>query len=168
VTTRSNPGDPSSRYPKAAPLSASFTGRSGSSEPPRHSGEHLLVVDDEASIRLSLHRFLSRRGYHVSTARNGCEALAILDAQRAVDLVVTDLMMPEFDGRELILQMREQHASVPVLVISGFPAALLPDTGPDGKPLAFLAKPFALDALGTEVRRLLDERAQRQRQDETG
>jgi DNA-binding response OmpR family regulator len=75
-------------------------------------------------------------------------------------------MMPEFDGRELILQMREQHASVPVLVISGFPAALLPDAGPDGKPLPFLAKPFALDVLETEVRRLLDERAQPQRQDE--
>lgn len=112
---------------------------------------------------MSLDRFFSRCGYHVRTACNGYEALAILNAQHTVDLVVTDLMMPELDGRELILRMREQHASIPVLVISGFPAALLPDPGPDGKPVPFLAKPFALDVLATEVRRLLDERAQRPR-----
>ncbi len=122
----------------------------------------MLVVDDESSIRLSLDRFFSRRGYHVSTACNGSEALAILGAQRPVDLVVTDLVMPKLDGRELILRMRAQHPSVAVLVISGFPAVLLPDPGPDGKPVPFLAKPFALDGLAAEVRRVLDERAQRQ------
>lgn len=168
MTTRHNPGDPLSRYPKAAQLGASFTGRAGSSQPSRDASEHLLIVDDESSIRLSLDRFFSRRGYRVSTACNGCEALAILNTQRSVDLVITDLMMPDFDGRELILGMRDEHASVPVLVISGFPAALLPDAGPDGKPLAFLAKPFALDALATEARRLLDERAQRRQEQGKG
>lgn len=100
----------------------------------------------------------------MTTAGNGSEALAVLDAERSVDLVITDLVMPHSDGRELILAMREEHPSVPVLVISGFPAALLPDVGPDGKPVAFLAKPFALDVLAREVRRLLDERAPRQQQ----
>lgn len=168
MTTRRDPGDPLSRYPKAAPLSASFTGRSSSSQSPNEANEHLLIVDDEESIRLSLERFLSRRGYRVSTATNGGEAVAILDEQRSVDLVITDLVMPDSDGRELILAMREEHASVPVLVISGFPAALLPDAGPDGKPLAFLAKPFGLDVLASEIRRLLDERAQRQQEQGKG
>lgn len=164
VTTQRNPGDPTPRSPKTAPLSASFSGRSGSSQPSRDTSEHLLIVDDEASIRLSLDRFLSRCGYRVSTAGDGGEALAILDAQRSVDLVITDLAMPHSDGRELILAMREEHASVPVLVISGFPAALLPDVGPDEKPLAFLAKPFGLDVLASEVRRLLDARAWRRQE----
>lgn len=121
----------------------------------------MLVVDDEGSIRLSLHRFFTRLGYLVSTARNGCEALAVLNDTGTVDLVITDLVMPDFDGRELILQMRREHPGTPVLVISGFPAALLPDPGPDGKPVPYLAKPFGLDALESEVRRLLGDGARK-------
>jgi two-component system cell cycle sensor histidine kinase/response regulator CckA len=125
----------------------------------------VLVVDDESSIRLSLHRFLTRLGYLVSMARNGCEALAVLDDSGTVDLVITDLVMPDFDGRELILQMRRDHPAIPVLVISGYPAALLPDPDPDGQPVPFLAKPFGLDALESEVRRLLGAKA-RQKDEE--
>ncbi len=121
----------------------------------------MLIVDDESSIRLSLHRFFTRLGYLASTARNGCEALAVLNDTGTVDLVITDLVMPDFDGRELILQMRREHPAIPVLVISGYPAALLPDPGPDGEPVPFLAKPFGLDALESEVRRLLGAKARR-------
>ena len=126
---------------------------------------HVLVVDDESSIRLSLHRFLTRLGYLVSTARNGCEALTVLDDAGTVDLVITDLVMPDFDGRELILQLRSQHPAIPVLVISGYPAALLPDADPDGQPVPFLAKPFGLDALESEVRRLLGTKARQKGKD---
>ena len=122
---------------------------------------HLLIVDDEASIRLSLHRFFTKLGYRVTPARNGYEALEVLEAvdeTPPVDLVITDLVMPDCDGRQLIMQMRLDYPSMPVIVISGYPAALLPDAGPDGKPMPFLAKPFALDALAEEVQRLLRER----------
>ena len=156
MTTRNNPGDPSSRQRPVA-FSAAFSGTSGGKGGDRaHDAiPHVLVVDDESSIRLSLHRFLTRLGYLVSTARNGCEALAVLDDTGTVDLVITDLVMPDFDGRELILQMRREHPAIPVLVISGYPAALLPDADPDGQPVPFLAKPFGLDAFESEVRRLL-------------
>jgi DNA-binding NtrC family response regulator len=73
--------------------------------------------------------------------------------------------MPDFDGRELILQMRRDHPAIPVLVISGYPAALLPDPDPDGQPVPFLAKPFGLDALESEVRRLLGAKARQKRND---
>ncbi|MGH7709693.1 MAG: response regulator [Gemmatimonadaceae bacterium] len=142
-------------------LSASFAGRSGSPTNSNDDTEHILVVDDEASIRLSLYRFFTRLGYRVSVARNGCEALEILGRKPEVDVVVTDLVMPDFDGRELILQMRAEYPTMPVLVISGFPASLLPDADAYGRPVPYLAKPFALDALAAEVRRLLDERARR-------
>ncbi|HEV8363579.1 MAG TPA: response regulator [Gemmatimonadaceae bacterium] len=160
MTTRNNPGDPSSRQRNAA-FSAAFSGSSGSrgADRARDAIPHVLVVDDESSIRLSLHRFLTRLGYLVSTARNGCEALAVLDESGTVDLVITDLVMPDFDGRELILQMRREHPAIPVLVISGYPAALLPGPDPAGQPVPFLSKPFDLDTLESEVRRLLGTRA---------
>lgn len=160
MTTRKNPGDPSSRQRNAA-FSAAFSGSSGSrgAERAHDAIPHVLVVDDESSIRLSLHRFLTRLGFLVSTARNGCEALAVLDESGTVDLVITDLVMPDFDGRELILQMRREHPAIPVLVISGYPAALLPGPDSNGQPVPFLSKPFGLDALESEVRRLLGTRA---------
>jgi CheY-like chemotaxis protein len=162
VTSRNDPGDPSSRQRKAAPVGAPFAGRSGPPDSTASAAsEHVLIVDDEPSIRLSLHRFFSRHGYRVSVARNGCEALTTLRETPRVDVVVTDLVMPDSDGRELIMQMRAEYPGMPVLVISGFPAALLPEAGPDGRPVPYLPKPFALDALLAEVRRLLDESARR-------
>lgn len=123
--------------------------------------EHILVVDDESSIRLSLHRYFSRQGYRVSIARNGYEALTIMDDTASVGVVVTDLVMPDYDGRRLVMDMRAKHPDVGVVVISGFPAALLPEPGADGRAVPFLQKPFSLDALGTEVRRLFDEKVRR-------
>lgn len=118
-------------------------------------------MDDESAIRLSLHRFLTRQGYRVSVARNGCEGLAVLNEAGDVDVVVTDLVMPDYDGRALIDQMRVDHPSVPVLVISGYPATLLPDPGSDGRPVPYLSKPFGLDALAAEIQRLIDQKQQR-------
>ncbi|MGQ0640091.1 MAG: response regulator [Gemmatimonadaceae bacterium] len=163
MTTQNGPGDPVSWQRKAPLNAAPFAGGSGSPSSASSYGDsqHLLVVDDEASIRLSLHRFLTRLGYRVSVARNGREALAILSEHQQVDLVITDLVMPDYDGRELILTMRSRHPNVLVLVISGFPASLLPDPEPGGQPLPYLAKPFALDALAAEVQRLLDQRRER-------
>lgn len=154
MTTRNEPGDPTSWQRKGAPFGASFATGSGTHSSSGGADEHVLVVDDEASIRLSLHRFFSRLGYRVSVARNGCEALTVLRGELRVDIVVTDLVMPDFDGRELILNMRADYPNVPVLVISGYPAELLPGPGPDG-PVPYLAKPFALDTLAEEVQRLL-------------
>jgi CheY-like chemotaxis protein len=142
-------------------LSAGPAGFSGGSTPRSSADDgrqHILVVDDESAIRLSLHRFLTRIGYRVSVARNGCEGLSVLSESRDVDLVVTDLVMPDYDGRALIDQMRLEHPSVPVLVISGYPATLLPDPGPDGNPVPYLSKPFGLDALAAEIQRLIDQK----------
>jgi DNA-binding NtrC family response regulator len=126
--------------------------------PDASSGEHVLIVDDEIAIRLSLHRYFTRLGYRVSVARNGSEALATLRATPRVDIVITDLVMPQLDGRELITHVRREFPDMPVLIISGYPASLMPDPDPEGRPIPFLAKPFALEALSSRVRRLLDQR----------
>ncbi len=104
----------------------------------------ILVVDDEEAIRGLLVNLLEDEGYLVVAARNGRAALeAIADAPP--NLVITDLMMPELDGRELIrrLQARPEWSQIPVILLS----AALPDRGAIPLVGVFVSKPFDLDAL---------------------
>ncbi|HEV7505168.1 MAG TPA: sigma-54 dependent transcriptional regulator [Thermoanaerobaculia bacterium] len=78
----------------------------------------VLVVDDEAAIRDSLHMILEYEGYRVEEAGNGSQALSKV-AERAPDAIVLDIKMPEMDGLELLKALRERGYEMPVLVISG-------------------------------------------------
>jgi len=78
----------------------------------------ILVVDDEAAIRDSLHMILEYEGYRVEEAGNGSQALAKV-AERAPDAIVLDIKMPEMDGLELLKALRERGYDMPVLMISG-------------------------------------------------
>jgi two-component system, NtrC family, nitrogen regulation response regulator NtrX len=78
----------------------------------------VLVVDDEAAIRDSLHMILEYEGYRVEEAANGSQALSKV-AERAPDAVVLDIKMPEMDGLELLKALRERGYDMPVLMISG-------------------------------------------------
>lgn len=80
------------------------------------SGMHVLVVDDERSLRDFVQRNLEIRGYKVRTAANGLEALAVFKNE-FVDLVILDVMMPNMDGLETIKRIREK-STVPVIVLS--------------------------------------------------
>jgi two-component system, NtrC family, nitrogen regulation response regulator NtrX len=78
----------------------------------------ILVVDDEAAIRDSLHMILEYEGYRVEEAGNGSQALSKV-AERAPDAIVLDIKMPEMDGLELLKALRERGYDMPVLMISG-------------------------------------------------
>jgi two-component system nitrogen regulation response regulator NtrX len=78
----------------------------------------ILVVDDEAAIRDSLHMILEYEGYRVEEAANGSQALSKV-AERAPDAVVLDIKMPEMDGLEFLKALRERGYEMPVLMISG-------------------------------------------------
>lgn len=78
----------------------------------------ILIVDDEEKTRNSLRRFLTISNFEIIEASNGLEALDVY-AANSVDLVITDIMMPEMDGLELIQKLREQHGHVKVIVTSG-------------------------------------------------
>ena len=78
----------------------------------------VLVVDDEVAIRETLAQILGYEGYRVPTAASGPEALALMD-EDAADAVLLDIKMPEMDGFEVLARLRESHADVPVVVISG-------------------------------------------------
>lgn len=78
----------------------------------------ILVVDDEETIRQLLVRFFEPSGSYVSCAANGVEALRILDKQD-FDLVITDVLMPEMDGIELIPQIKKRRPDAFILAMSG-------------------------------------------------
>jgi CheY-like chemotaxis protein len=78
----------------------------------------VLLADDEADIRVLLVGWLERAGHHVTCAKNGVEAAAILQA-KIFDLVVTDMLMPESDGVELIGVVKKSSSTTRILAMSG-------------------------------------------------
>ncbi len=83
--------------------------------------ETLLLVEDEAAVRSSARRLLERQGYSVLEARHGADALRIVEESgRPIDLVVTDLVMPEMGGKELAERLRAHRPGLKVLFMSGY------------------------------------------------
>ncbi len=78
----------------------------------------VLVIDDEQLVLATLNGILSRAGYEVLTARDGAQGLATLESH-AVDLVITDIIMPEKEGIEIIVELRQQRPNLPIIAISG-------------------------------------------------
>lgn len=83
------------------------------------SGGRVLVVDDEPDYRSLMMAHLTRRGFEVEGAKNGVEALRIIEEQEPFEVLVADLMMPEMDGLELLRSAREHDPDLQVVVISG-------------------------------------------------
>jgi CheY-like chemotaxis protein len=133
-------------------------GTSGTPRPETPSGEHILIVEDEPSVRSAMRRALEDQGYEVIEAGSGAEALVRLgEAPGGVHLVVCDLIMPQMSGGVLGATIRDRWPALPVLYVSGFPGAE-GDEGmmPGGAP--FLKKPFSPEALAARVRSVLDGR----------
>lgn len=117
----------------------------------------ILVVDDEVDIAASLQERLTMEGYHVLTASDGRKGLRAYHEQR-VDLVITDVLMPELDGLEVVRTLRRLDTAIPIIAMSG---------GGD-RDLDFLieatefgatrtlSKPFRLEELVLMVHDLLD------------
>jgi CheY-like chemotaxis protein len=117
-------------------------------------GSRILVVDDEEIIHVSLKRILSRQGHQVDAAYGAPEALDRLAAE-AYDLVITDLMMPEINGIELLQNMRAQGHRMPVLMITGYPTIRTALQALQLGAVDYLAKPFTRHELLGPVNRTL-------------
>ena len=119
-------------------------------------GETILVVEDENAIRKLVCSMLLQGGYTVCEASDGHEAFELMQARlKPVDLVLTDIIMPQMSGTELAQRLTETHPSVPVLFMSGFcedPAV----QNVECASARFLAKPFSSNALLDKVRVVLD------------
>jgi|GEM_PF-777563 len=112
--------------------------------------EHVLVVDDDASIRLVLHRLLTSHGYRVSVAEDGHQALDLLDRHDDVAIVLTDLMMPRMSGEELLQVLRTRPHPPLCLAMTGYAKEMELGT------TEWIAKPFAATAVLVRIRALLD------------
>lgn len=110
----------------------------------------VLVVDDDRAVRGLVRRTLEGAGYRVLEAADGADALRIVDAH-PVALVVTDVLMPERDGIEVVLQLATRERRVPIIVMSGGGTGLdvetLVSTALAFGAAAALAKPFSIGAL---------------------
>jgi PAS domain S-box-containing protein len=114
-------------------------------------GRVILVVDDAESIRTVTCRALEERGYRCLAAAGAVPALALLAADPSVDLVVTDVVMPEVSGRALADQLEAFRPGLPVLFVSGYTEEDVVRRGlfEPGRP--FLAKPFTPEAIAAKV-----------------
>jgi two-component system, cell cycle sensor histidine kinase and response regulator CckA len=118
--------------------------------------ETILVVEDEPAVRRALQRILTRHGYKVLEAQNGAEALQVLaHASGPIDLVLTDLVMPEMGGRELIATLYAGAEPPKILAMSGYEsqAQVQGEPLPGGTP--FVPKPFTVDGVLEAVRAAL-------------
>jgi PAS domain S-box-containing protein len=119
--------------------------------------ETILLVEDEDQTRAAVQRNLERAGYTVLVARNGVEALEIAASHPyAIHLVLTDSMMPEMGGGELVKRVRMDRADISVLMMSGYTEDLAP-TGQAGNNHFFIEKPFTSAALLLGVRSALNK-----------
>ena len=114
----------------------------------------ILVVDDEPKMARVLELMLKSMGHAVLTAGNGVQALALF-GRNAVDLIITDLRMPEMDGMELLARLREQGSDVPVMVITAHGTVETAITAMKHGACDYILRPFDLDALMLAVERAL-------------
>jgi two-component system cell cycle sensor histidine kinase/response regulator CckA len=112
----------------------------------------VLLVEDEVDVRSFAVRALKRQGYQVLEAADGVEALEVMAANEGlVDIVVSDVVMPEMDGPALFKELRKRNPSMKVIFVSGYPnEAFRESMGSDD--FAFLPKPFSLPQLAAKVK----------------
>ncbi|MCB0168488.1 MAG: response regulator [Anaerolineae bacterium] len=119
--------------------------------------ESILLVEDEANVRAITAKFLRKRGYNVEEASTIEEALDMCCGSKvAVDLLITDVIMPNMNGYELAKQLKQCYSALKVLYISGYPDDILDEHNVTTEGLALLEKPFSADTLARKVRELLD------------
>jgi signal transduction histidine kinase/CheY-like chemotaxis protein len=142
----------------APPISSGGRVEPAPEESPHGQGEIILLVDDDPGVRDVARDMLEQLGYRVLSATNGYEALAIYDAQpEDVELVLTDLTMPEMGGVELAQALRGRSADVKIVVMAGYLLATDAEELMTKNIRDWLLKPLQLEQLAETVEKLLRE-----------
>jgi len=113
----------------------------------------VLLVEDEDAVRNFAAEALKRQGYEVLQASSGAEAIEMVrTADRPVDLVISDVIMPEMDGPSMGRQLQEINPDIKIIFMSGYPDDALNNSLDPNVPFAFLQKPFTLAQLAAKVK----------------
>jgi two-component system, cell cycle sensor histidine kinase and response regulator CckA len=113
----------------------------------------ILLVEDEAPLRVLAAESLKRLGYTVIQAGNGLEALAVADQHSGkIDIVVTDVVMPRMGGPELVEKLRQKWAGFAVIFMSGYTEAAALENAKIGSGAILLNKPFSTELLARRIR----------------
>jgi signal transduction histidine kinase/ActR/RegA family two-component response regulator len=123
--------------------------------------ETVLLVDDNDELRRGVRRMLERAGYQVHEAANGMAALAHLDRGAHVDVVISDVMMPELGGRAVADAVLQRHKSVKLLLMSGYNYDMALHGMAERGDISFIPKPFTADKLLRKLRDVLGPGAAR-------
>jgi signal transduction histidine kinase/CheY-like chemotaxis protein len=124
-------------------------------EPRFGAGASILLAEDESVVRRSLVRILEREGFRVLVGHDGHDALDLALRAERIDVVVSDVLMPNMNGPELVRRLREAGVTAPVLFISGYTRGELGARGVLGDDVDFLQKPCSAAELVQAVRRLV-------------
>jgi CheY-like chemotaxis protein len=123
---------------------------------PSGNGEAVLVVEDEVTILELLQTMLDQLGYAVMTASSPQAALDLAKAcDGRIHLLITDVIMPEMNGRELAGRIRELYPEVRLLFMSGYPADVIAEQGVLDRGVQFIQKPFSMQDIAAKVREAL-------------
>lgn len=118
----------------------------------------VLLVEDEDAVRNFAARALTTRGYNVLTANSGVQALDVMNERGGeVDLVISDVVMPEMDGPTLMKHLRKANPQIKIIFMSGYAEEAFRNNLDEDEKFAFLPKPFTLKKLAAVVKETLDE-----------
>ncbi len=116
----------------------------------------MLLVEDEDVVRSFAVRALKRQGYEVFEASTGLEALDVMaEHNDKIDIVVSDVVMPEMDGPTLLKELRKKNPDLKIIFVSGYPHEAFETSLDKNEHFAFLPKPFSLPQLAAKVKEQL-------------
>ncbi|MBS3809995.1 MAG: response regulator [Desulfobacterales bacterium] len=119
--------------------------------------ENILLVEDNRQVRELTFTVLEQQGYTVLTAEKGQEAISLINScSKEIDMLLTDVVMPEIDGRQLFERLRSIYPDLRVLYMSGYPETVIARHGMMEGGVNFISKPFSVKALAAKVREVLD------------
>jgi PAS domain S-box-containing protein len=123
---------------------------------PRGQGETILVVEDDTTVRLIISAVLEELGYSVLLATDARPAIPLLQSDRRIDLMISDVVLPHINGRKLAEIARASRPDLKVLFVSGYAEHATARGDFLDRGMDMLTKPFALDALGAKVRAMIE------------
>jgi signal transduction histidine kinase/CheY-like chemotaxis protein len=142
-------------YLPRALLGAAELTKSDIGPTPRGQGETIMVVEDDATVRLLITSVLEELGYQYLEAPDAATALTILQTRVAIDLLITDVGLPVMNGRQLAEIARQFQPELKVLFVTGYAESAAVRGGFLDAGMDMLTKPFALDDLGSKIRSMI-------------